>query len=34
MHELMDDIGDVIELNGKVKKLVEEYSYNVFTNLP
>ncbi len=34
MHELMDDNGDVSELNGKVKKLVEEYSYNVFTNLP
>jgi hypothetical protein len=30
----MDDNGDVTELNGKVKKLVEEYLYNVFTNLP
>jgi len=24
----MDDNGDVTELNGKVKKLVEEYLYN------
>jgi hypothetical protein len=30
----MDDDGDVSELNGKVKKLVEEYSSNVFANLP
>lgn len=34
VHELMDDIQDVTELNGKVKKSVEEHSYNVFTNLP
>jgi hypothetical protein len=30
----MDDNGDVNEVNGKVKKLVEEYSYNAFRNLP
>ncbi len=34
MHELMDDNKDVSDMNGKVKKLEEEYSYNVFINLP